>query len=89
MINIKQIATDTRHPVLLLRGKLMREDVTELRKACEQYLKAGKEIKIDLVYLRFVDIHGIRALKELSCRGVLLNNSSLYISNLIEAFNDC
>lgn len=87
MLNIKHIASDLKSPILILRGKLMKDEAVELKRVCEQYLKEKKKLTLNLGEIRFIDIYGIEALRELIPRGVKLSDCSFYIFTMVETFN--
>jgi len=89
MLNIKHIAADLKSPILILRGKLMKDEAVELKRACEQYLKEKKKLTLNLGEITFIDIYGIKALRELIRQEVKLSNCSFYIFTMVETLNGC
>ena len=65
------------------------DDPVELKRACEQYLKEKKKLTLNLGEITFIDIYGIKALRELIRQEVELSNCSFYIFTMVETLNGC
>ena len=67
----------------------MKDEAVELKRVCKQYLQKKKEITLNLGEIRFIDIYGVEALRELASQKVKLSNCSFYIFTMVETFNAC
>jgi len=67
-----------------LEGQVVGPYVTEVRKSCEELLKAGRPLALDMTDVSFVDRNGIALLRELSGRRVLLVNCSAFLTEQLK-----
>lgn len=87
MLKIDQIGNGPKETILILKGKLMGNTSTELKKISEQYLKKGKSFSMDLADVRFIDFFGMKMIEKLTChKNVQVINCPYYITKMIEKF---
>jgi hypothetical protein len=79
MLKISQIGLVNRDVTLRLEGRMVGPWVSETRETCENLLKKGRMIKLDIAEVLFVDQEGVKLLKKLVSRGVTLVSCSLFV----------
>jgi len=70
---------------LQLEGTIVGPWVSELQKACEAGLDAGRKIELDLAEVTFADESGVETVLQLSRRGVELLNSSPFLHQQLKS----
>ena len=71
--------------VLRLEGKVVGCWVEELRRSCDDMLRAGQRLVLDLADVSFIDIAGLALFEELAARQVTLRNCSPFAAEQLKA----
>jgi hypothetical protein len=79
MLIISQIELVNQNVFLRLEGRMVGPWVGETRETCENLLKQGRRIELDLAEVLFADQDGVKLLKKLISRGVTLVSCSLFV----------
>jgi ABC-type transporter Mla MlaB component len=83
MLKISQIPSAEASPTLKLEGKLLEPWVDELLRACDVRTTKPQDVRLDLSAVSFVDLAGIKVLRELIQRGIRIAACSGYVSELL------
>ena len=84
MLKIERIESVTGVATLRLDGRVIGPWVEELQRACEQVLRTGARLTLDLSEVWFVDRRGVRLLRILKDRDVKLVNVSGFVAELLK-----
>jgi hypothetical protein len=79
VLKISTLVTSRRRETLRLEGHLGGPSVAELPRCCGGVLSAGKDLRIDLAGVSFVDREGIALLRTLKLAGVGLINCTPFV----------
>jgi ABC-type transporter Mla MlaB component len=85
MLRITSTDGGNQHIRLRLEGRVVGPWVTELRKACEKVLGAGKPLELNLAEVSFLDPAGVTLLAKVRARGVQLAECSPFILEQLKA----
>ena len=80
MLRITTLDGGDSGPILRLEGKLLEPWVDEARRAC----MVQSPLRLDLSALNYVDVTGVRFLRELLQRGAAICACSGFVSALLE-----
>ncbi|PWT79607.1 MAG: hypothetical protein C5B57_13700 [Blastocatellia bacterium] len=69
---------------IALAGQLRGEWVDEVRRLSRSLIDAGNAVELDLSEVSFVDVQGLRLLRELVSARVPLVNSALFVAAQLE-----
>ena len=71
--------------ILKIEGTLVGAWVTEVRAACEAFLKEGRRVALDLRGLTYVDLAGRELLGSLCADGrVVISTASAFVTELLK-----
>jgi hypothetical protein len=87
MLRITRVDTPDSVPTLKVEGKLMGPWVEELQQVCGSWPQSAGRPRLDLSAVNFVDVAGLRLLRELLGQGVLLAGCSGLIAELLHLEN--
>jgi ABC-type transporter Mla MlaB component len=84
MLRISEIETTNGTARLALEGRMTGPWVSEVRGVCQQFLRKGRRLSLDLAQLSFVDREGVSLLRKLITDGVALTNCSPFIAERLK-----
>ncbi len=85
MLRIEFVDGPSDATTLRLEGRVIGPWVDELRRVCERALASGGTLTLDLGDVSFVDRAGVRLLKSLTGRDVMLLNGSGFVGEQLKA----
>ncbi len=83
MLKITLTTSDTT-ATLFLEGRMVGPWVTEVRKSCENFLQSGKELRLNLAGVSFIDSNGLALLSHFRARGVALLDCSPFVEEQLK-----
>ena len=84
MLRISIRPVDAQGVTLRLEGQIIGPWVDELAKACEQFLREGRALTLDLTELTFADDAGVALLMNLERRNALVIGSSPFMTEQLK-----
>jgi anti-anti-sigma factor len=77
--------------IFKIEGRIAGETVTELRRVCEESLAntGHTDLVLDLADVSFLDHEGIRLVRHLRRRNVVLTNYSPFVAELLKEVVPC
>ena len=88
MLKISQAGKTGQNFALKLEGRIIGPWVAELRLICETLLEHDRTMKLDLADVSFADTEGVALLTKLKSSGVMLVNSSPFVSEQLKPGNN-
>lgn len=85
MLKISQVEPANHTVVLRVEGQLVGPWVAAARQACERVLKQGRELKLDLAEVSFIDDDGVKLLSRLRSRGIEFVDCSPFVEEQLKA----
>jgi len=84
MLRISENGSSDETTTLRLEGQMIGQCVAEAQNVCEQFLAAGRKLRLDLAEMLFVDRSGIALLQDLMRRQVTLANCSPFLTEQLK-----
>lgn len=84
MLRISVEKSSGQSRTLLLEGQLTGPWVEELSRSCDDALREGKHLTLDLSAVSLVGRDGIALLRKLKIRNVAVMNCSLFVANQLK-----
>lgn len=78
MLKISQIGQTDHSVTLRLEGRIVGPWVTELRQSCEQILREGQSLRLELAGVEFMDADAVALLSSLRSRAVAFIECPLF-----------
>ena len=85
MLRITPTDSGNQRVILRLEGRVAGPWVTELWKVCEQVLRGGQGLKLNLAEVSFLDPAGVTLLMQVRARGAELAECSPFIMEQLKA----